>query len=101
MTRGRLTIAAVLAAAVVLVPGAALASGGAPSSFSFDAEIHGDWSAVGHTLSVDPGVWINSPSVSPQWFRCAKDGTNCFAIAGATSFSYTLQSADLSHRLYA
>ncbi|WP_340538613.1 Ig-like domain repeat protein [Nocardioides sp. GXZ039] len=44
-------------------------------------------------LTVTPGVWENSPSVTRQWHR---DGV---AIAGATSTTYLVAAADLGHDL--
>ena len=56
---------------------------------------------VGQTLTASPGTWNSSttPTYSFQWQRCDTAGNNCAAIAGATSQSYTVQSADVDHTL--
>jgi hypothetical protein len=53
---------------------------------------------VGRTLSAKSGTWQGTAPISYayQWQRC-KPG--CAAIAGATSSSYTLRSADLNARI--
>ena len=74
---------------------------------------------VGQTLGVSTGTWTNSPtSYTYQWDRCStalganqgvggNDGallsapvtSSCSAISGATSSTYTVQSADTGHSL--
>ena len=61
---------------------------------------------VGETLGVSTGTWSNSPtSYTYQWDRCATTSAqppttgSCTAIAGATSPTYTVQSADSGHSL--
>jgi hypothetical protein len=50
----------------------------------------------GQTLAETHGSWTNSPtSFTYQWQRCDTSGTNCSAIPGATSNSYTLAAADI------
>jgi len=51
---------------------------------------------VGSTLTADIGTWTGSTPLHNtfQWLRCGAQGTNCVAIAGATSTSYLLQPAD-------
>lgn len=50
--------------------------------------------AVGNTLTASTGSWTNSPtSYAWQWSR---DGVS---ISGATSSTYTIQSADAGHQL--
>jgi Leucine-rich repeat (LRR) protein len=63
----------------------------AKATFAAPAEITVDGSlAVGQKLSVDPATWSPTPdAVSYTWLRGGD------AIAGATSSSYTLVSADL------
>ena len=57
---------------------------------------------VGNSLSVTAGTWKNSPTqYTYQWFRCNTYGTSCTKIAGATSSSYLLVSADAAHKLVA
>jgi len=56
--------------------------------------------AVGSTLTVTQGAWAGSPtSFAFQWVRCATtggapDGSDCVVIAGATTQSYVVSSAD-------
>jgi hypothetical protein len=50
----------------------------------------------GQTLAETHGSWTNSPtSFTYRWQRCDASGTNCSAIPGATSNSYTLAGADV------
>ncbi len=57
---------------------------------------------VGNSLSVSTGTWKNFPtSYAYQWFRCNATGSGCKKIAGATSSSYPLVSADAGHKLKA
>jgi hypothetical protein len=50
---------------------------------------------VGQTLTGSNGSWSGSPtSYAYQWKRCDTSGANCAAIAGATTSSYALASAD-------
>ncbi len=54
------------------------------------------------TLTADAGVWTGTPtSTAYQWERCNANGRICVAIAGATSASYALTSADSGHELAA
>jgi hypothetical protein len=61
---------------------------------------------VGQTLGVSAGAWTNSPtSYSYKWERCSTTSArppttaSCSAISGATSSTYTVQSADLRDSL--
>ena len=59
---------------------------------------------VGDKLSVSNGTWTGSPTkYTYQWDRCDPTGDrqNCVPIAGATSQSYTVASADINHTLHA
>jgi hypothetical protein len=63
-------------------------------------------SVVGQTLGVSTGTWANSPtSYTYQWDRCTTSTAqppttgSCSAISGATSSTYTVQSADVGHAL--
>ena len=57
---------------------------------------------VGQTLAVRTGTWKNTPTgYTYQWLRCTSAGTSCKKIAGATSSSYLLTSADAGHKLKA
>jgi outer membrane protein assembly factor BamB len=54
----------------------------------------------GQTLTESHGTWTNSPtSFTYRWQRCDTSGTNCSAIPGATSNSYTLTAADVGHTI--
>jgi len=55
---------------------------------------------VGNTLTATKGSWSGSPtSYSYSWRRCDSSGAACTAIAGATTLSYKVVSADVGHRL--
>jgi hypothetical protein len=57
---------------------------------------------VGDKLSTSNGGWSGTPTkYTYQWFRCDPTGDrqNCVAIAGATSQSYTVATADINHTL--
>jgi hypothetical protein len=59
---------------------------------------------VGDKLTVTNGSWSGSPiKYSYQWDRCDPTGDrqNCVPIAGATSQSYTVATADINHTLHA
>jgi len=50
---------------------------------------------VGQVLTGADGTWTNSPAgFSHAWFRCDAAGTNCVAIPGATTSTYTVAAAD-------
>ncbi|HEX8052110.1 MAG TPA: hypothetical protein VF517_03895 [Thermoleophilaceae bacterium] len=52
----------------------------------------------GATLSASTGTWTGSTPIAYtyQWRRCDSSGATCSNISGATSSSYTVQSADLT-----
>jgi hypothetical protein len=56
---------------------------------------------VGQKLTADRGSWKGTPPISyaSAWERCDANGEGCAAIAGATSSTYTVTSADLGARL--
>jgi hypothetical protein len=60
---------------------------------------------VGGTLTGSQGAWRNSPtSFAYQWVRCPSnggrsDGSNCAAVAGATTQSYVVSTNDVGARL--
>ncbi|MGI8802092.1 MAG: CAP domain-containing protein [Solirubrobacteraceae bacterium] len=59
-------------------------------------------STQGQTIQYSGGSWTNGPltAVVDQWLRCDASGSsNCQAIAGATSRSYSLTSADVGSTL--
>src|SRR5207245_928947 len=46
------------------------------------------------------GSWTNEPtSYAFQWLQCDSTGSNCTAIAGATSQTYVLAAADVGHTI--
>ena len=51
---------------------------------------------TGQTLTVNPGSWVGLAALSYtyQWQRCNREGGGCANIAGATSSTYVLASAD-------
>jgi hypothetical protein len=55
---------------------------------------------VGQALTANNGSWSGNPtSFGYQWQRCDADGSNCGNIAGSTSRTYTVRTADLGFRL--
>jgi hypothetical protein len=50
----------------------------------------------GNTLTADKGSWSGSDPISYayQWRRCNSDGSGCADVAGATSGTYVLSTAD-------
>lgn len=55
---------------------------------------------VGQTLSIAAGSWSVTPkSTTYAWQRCNANGRICAAIAGATSATYAITSADVGHAL--
>ncbi len=73
--------------------GTAQPSSTAPPSISGTAE-------QGQTLTETHGTWTNNPtSYNYQWEDCDSSGTNCQAISGATSSTYTLTSSDVGHTI--
>jgi len=59
---------------------------------------------VGQRFTVSTGTWSQAPpptGYAYQWRRCAVDVTTCVNIDGATSATYTMTSADVSHVLIA
>jgi thermitase len=51
----------------------------------------------GQTLQTTNGTWTNSPTgYAYQWQRCDANGANCANVAGATSASYPVTSADVN-----
>lgn len=56
--------------------------------------------AEGQMLVASTGSWSEaSLSFAYEWLRCDTAGANCTAVAGATSSTYVLQSADVGSRL--
>jgi hypothetical protein len=57
----------------------------------------------GQTLTVSEGEWIGATPISFSyvWVRCSTNGGGCVTIAGATSRTHSLATADAGSRLYA
>ncbi len=59
----------------------------------------------GETLTATTGTWSNNPThYAFQWLRCppnggSGDGSNCTAITGPTTSSYTLRNADVGRTI--
>jgi hypothetical protein len=54
----------------------------------------------GQTLSASTGTWLGSPtSYRYQWLDCDASGQSCTTVEGATSPSYRLTAADVSHTM--
>jgi hypothetical protein len=54
----------------------------------------------GQTLGASSGTWSGSPTAyAYQWARCDPAGANCAAISGASSSSYSVQTADVGSTL--
>ncbi len=55
----------------------------------------------GLTLSSGTGTWTGTPTITYayQWQRCNAAGASCADVAGATSSTYTLVSADVGNTL--
>ena len=93
----RYSIAAILAALAAGVL-AASAFAAAPANTT-PPQVSGT-AQVGKSVSVSNGEWTGSPtSYAYQWQRCT--GATCTNIAGATTQSYVVRSADAGHTLRA
>jgi hypothetical protein len=99
--RMRRLIVLACAAAVSALTVAAASQGqatAAPSNTSLPS-ISGS-ARDGSLLTASHGSWTNSPtSFAYQWQRCDAQGGSCADIPGATSNKYTVQTADVGHRL--
>src|SRR5581483_5241242 len=85
-------VAAALPAASSARVGAALQNNTPPT---ISGSLH-----QGSTLTASNGTWSFTPDTfAYQWQRCDSDGSNCNDIRGATSATYTLAAADVSHTL--
>jgi len=97
--RRSIVLACAAAASTLIV--AAASSGqstAAPSNTSLPS-ISGS-ARDGSLLRASHGSWTGSPtSYAYQWLRCDAQGGSCAAIAGANSNQYTVQTADVGHRL--
>jgi uncharacterized protein YdaL len=57
---------------------------------------------VGRTLTATAGSWTATPPVTQiayRWQRCSATGTSCSNVAGATSATYLVKSADRNRTL--
>ncbi len=54
---------------------------------------------TGQLLSASNGFWTGAVSFAYQWSRCNSSGGSCSNIAGATSSSYAVVSADVNNTL--
>jgi hypothetical protein len=55
---------------------------------------------VGQTFTLSTGSWSATPAtVAYQWQRCARDGSDCLNVPGATKQSYLLGSDDIDHTI--
>jgi len=100
-TRAKQMIAplAVLLAAAGLLAASATARATASPQNTAAPTISGQ-ARENSTLTAANGTWSNNPtSFSYQWQRCNADGTSCAAISGANKQTYTLDAADVDHRL--
>jgi hypothetical protein len=80
----------ILVAALFAVPANA-----APPKSTSPPTIEGKFQ-VGETVTAGNGSWANDPtSFAYQWQRCTSSGSACVDIAGATSKSYKLTSAEV------
>ncbi len=96
----RFVFAAGMAASTVLVVAAAsLGSPAATPSNTSLPSISGS-ARDGSLLRATHGGWDGKPSsYAYQWQRCDPQGGSCAAIGGATSSTYTVQTADVGSRV--
>jgi hypothetical protein len=83
----------------------ASASGTGPAKNTKEPSISGT-AQQGQTLTANGGSWSGASPITLtyQWVRCGADGgkpdgSNCAAIAGATSTTYVLGASDVGQRL--
>jgi hypothetical protein len=96
--------AAVLSVVMVATTGRAFSATAAEYQYkpvnTTEPKISGT-AAVGQTLTTTTGSWQASGSISYsiRWYRCDTNGNNCTEIAGATSTTYKVTSADNGKRI--
>ena len=83
---------AVLTSALVVVTGASGRSAAAPVN-TVEPFITGV-PLVGNNLTGNRGTWTGATSYTYQWLRCDETGADCVSIAGATTTTYKLITAD-------
>ena len=95
-----LVLAALVVAVLALVAGSSTASSSAAPTNTSRPTISGT-AREGQTLTGSTGTWSGTQpiSYSYQWHRCSSSVSDCHAIAGATSKTYTLTSQDVGKRL--
>ena len=103
MSKLKLTSLAVVVLVGLVAIGVAMAAGTktavAPTNSSAPS-VAGS-AAVGATLTANPGTWNGSSPLSfqYQWQICGSNGSSCHDIAGATTQTYTVKSADLGNTI--
>ena len=57
---------------------------------------------AGSTLTLSKGTWSGADPITftYTWARCDASGNNCVAIAGATTTTYVLTTADVGHDIH-
>jgi hypothetical protein len=96
-------LAALLVAGLLTGTAAAKTTAAPQNTSAPTIEGNTDSPFVGDTLRASRGSWSGSPtSYSYRWERCdaAGDRKNCVAISGATAANYTVQKADVNHKLH-
>ena len=97
--RRLIVLACAAAVPTLIVAATSLGQGSAAPSNTSLPSISGS-ARDGSVLTASPGSWTGSPtSYAYQWLRCDAEGGNCAPISGATSQRYTVQTADVGHRL--
>jgi hypothetical protein len=103
---GAAAIVAGLVAALTLFAGSGLAVSGSAAQANYAphntaAPTIGGTPEVGQTLTASNGTFTSdtTPSYTYQWQGCDTQGNNCASIAGATSQTYPVQSADVGKTL--
>lgn len=54
---------------------------------------------AGQVLTASNGTWTGASRFAYAWQRCDETGGACADVAGATTQTYTLQAADVAHRM--
>jgi hypothetical protein len=98
--RSLLTVTVVVAFALLGVGKAAVAAQAAAPANTAPPTVSGTPEA-GRSLTASTGSWTGTTPIhfDFQWQRCDAQGQNCSLIAGATSQTYTVVSADIGRRV--